>query len=54
MKPAPASRRPRRFAWAVLTALAGLLLVLGVERGEYLGVLRWAQTLCTACIGLGR
>jgi hypothetical protein len=34
--------------------MAVAALVLGVQRGEYGAVNRWAHTLCTSCIGLGK
>lgn len=43
----------RRLGPALLAAAAGLLLT-GVLRGEAFWVLRYARTLCLACMGLGR
>jgi hypothetical protein len=37
-----------------LTALALTGIAIGVNRGEFDVVNRWAHTLCTSCIGLGR
>lgn len=47
-------RRPWRFIWPLLTALAVSGVLIGTSRGEFTVVNRWAHTLCTSCIGLGR
>lgn len=47
-------RKPWRSLWPLLTALAVSGIALGVSRGEFAVVNRWAHTLCTSCIGLGR
>jgi hypothetical protein len=45
-------RKLKRYAW-LLWALVGLGMVgLGLNRGEWNVVKGWAETLCTACIGL--
>lgn len=48
--------RPRviRWLWPVLTVLAIVAVGLGLQRGEFDVVNRWAHTLCTSCVGLGR
>lgn len=38
----------------MLLTLAIAAVLLGISRGEYSSVNKWAHTLCTACIGLGR
>jgi hypothetical protein len=47
-------RKAWRRIWPLLTILAVSGVALGVERGEFAIVNRWAHTLCTSCIGLGR
>lgn len=47
-------KKPFRRVWPLLTLLALSSLALGLSRGEFAIVNRWAHTLCTACIGLGR
>lgn len=42
----------RRLVWLPLTVLAVVLMVVGLQRGEWEVVKRYANTLCTACIGL--
>jgi hypothetical protein len=43
-----------RWIWPALAVVAAVCIVLGVSRGEYEQVRRWANILCTACIGLGK
>ena len=47
-------RRSWRRIWPLLALLAVSGISIGVGRGEFAVVNRWAHTLCTACIGLGR
>ena len=42
----------RRVIWLALTVVAVALMVVGLQRGEWEVVKRYANTLCTACIGL--
>jgi hypothetical protein len=41
-----------RRLWAVLAFLALAAMSLGLSRGEWNSVSKWANTLCTSCIGL--
>jgi len=42
-----------RYVW-IIAAVAGLAaIVVGLSDGQWDVVLRWGQTLCTSCIGLG-
>jgi len=47
-------RRLFRWVWPILTVLAVAAFALGLQRGEFTVVNRWAHALCTSCIGLGR
>lgn len=42
----------KRYLWVGLLAAALVLILAGLGRGEWDEVLRQANTLCTACIGL--
>ncbi len=41
-----------RRLWIILVLAGSLALGWGLSRGEYQVVKRWANTLCTSCIGL--
>jgi len=47
-------RQLSHWLWAFLALGAAAAIVIGVQRGEWEVVQRWAQTLCTSCIGLGK
>lgn len=40
--------------WWLWLVVALALITTGVMEGHYVVVKRWALTLCTSCIGLGR
>jgi len=42
----------RRYWWLLWAVVAISLIGLGLNRGEWTTVKRWADTLCTSCIGL--
>ena len=41
-----------RKLWIILAVVAVAAIGLGLSRGEWTTVNRWAGTLCTSCIGL--
>ena len=43
----------QQILWIFFAAGAVAMSVLGLSRGEWAVVYRWAVTLCTSCIGLG-
>lgn len=49
----PAKRGFRVPAWAVVLAVAVVLIVLGIIQGDALDVWRKASLICYECIGIG-
>lgn len=46
-------RKGQPYIWALLCALGGVFILLGIARGEFLTVLRKAAAICLECIGIG-
>ena len=49
----PVKRHFRVPVWAIMLAVAAVLIVLGIAQGDGLDVWRKASLICYECIGIG-